>query len=134
MKKRYVFATLMLIVTLVIIGLNISLYRSKKIIGDSNYNVISNSTLQKEHCENNVCFTDLKLIDMTDLVIFNGYIENKTTEERDYDVSFVFILDTERISYSMRFEKVKPFKKQYFEYHTNDDRLLKVDNYVLKVS
>ncbi|MBQ6539163.1 MAG: hypothetical protein IJL76_02675 [Bacilli bacterium] len=134
MRKRYILIVLLIIITLAIIIVNISLYRGKEIKGDSYYKVVDNDQIMKKHCEKSVCINDLKIIYNKDLTVFKGYIENQTTEDLNTYISFVFDLGNDKISYGMRFENLKSFEKQYFEYHTIDNRLLNTKDYALKVS
>ncbi len=135
MKKKII---VIILVIAVIIGgcTGLYFYFNKSDVPMDQVKLLRNKMVSKEHCEKNICFNNLKIVKAlnADMVVFSGYIENKTDEAIEPDVEFIFDVGDKKRVYKMEFQSIEGFDKQFFEYQTTDDNLMNTEDYALRLS
>lgn len=135
MKKKII---VIILVIAVIIGgcTGLYFYFNKSDVPMDQVKLLRNKMVSKEHCEKNICFNNLKIVKAlnADMVVFSGYIENKTDETIEPDVEFIFDVGDKKRVYKMEFQSIEGFDKQFFEYQTTDDNLMNTKDYALRLS
>ncbi len=136
MNKRYVIIIGLVVIAFILGGLAIFFYLNDSNEGSGEMKVLQNKTLSKEHCDNDFCVKDLKIVESLDtgMFIFSGTVENKSSDEVSPKVEFIFDFGSDKKTYEMQFDKFSGFGKDFFEYQTTEKKLMNTKDFVLRVS
>lgn len=135
MKKR-IFIIIFVLVIIAVGCTGLYFYLNNSDVPMDEVKVLKNKAVSKEHCEDNICFDDVKIVKAlsADMVVFSGYIENKTDEVAEPTVEFIFDVGSKKRVYKLDFKSIEGFGRKFFEYQTTDDNLMNTEDYALRLS